>query len=155
MTARDLHDDDDLLALLGEVLADSDPIPPAAIAAAEAAFDVGHLEGELAALVSDSAAAPLAGVRHAGDDGRLLTFDAQGVSIDLDLPPGGSVVLGQLDPPGPSDLELEFAPTGEPPARVRVAVDDLGRFRIEGHEGRFRLHLTTEHGPVFTPWVER
>ena len=46
-------DDDRLLRLLGEVLDESDPVPPDAAAAARAA-DLGRLDAELADLVFDS-----------------------------------------------------------------------------------------------------
>ena len=48
MTTPDLHDDDGLQAALRLALRRTDDVPAEAVDAAVAAFDIGHLDGELA-----------------------------------------------------------------------------------------------------------
>ncbi len=153
MTVPNLRDDDDLLAALRRALHDED-VPAAAVDAALAAFDLGRLEGELAEVVHDSALQPLAGVRHDGSSpDRVLTLEFAGGTIDLDLPWGTQIVLGQIDPPGPDQVVIESADPSAAAGGERVAVDDLGRFRGHLRPGPFRLHLTNPGGPVATPWI--
>jgi hypothetical protein len=156
MTELNLNDDDKLVALLAAALGETDSIPPDALAAAMAAFDVGHLEGELAVLLTDTElTGPLAGVRSAVDDGRLVSFTSSMLTIELDLPAYDNVLVGQLDPPGPTEVELEFAPPQGGSERVRLPVDAHGRFGCPLQEGSLRLQVATTAGPVATPWVIR
>lgn len=156
MTEPGLHDDDELLRLLGGVLAADDPVPSAAVDAALAAFDLARIDGELAELVSDSAAeAPLASVRHGGDDGRIVSFAASALGIDVDLPADQPIVVGQLDPSGPTEVELEVAVPDGRTERVVLPVDDLGRFQGQLPEGAIRLRVVLGGGVVVTPWILR
>jgi hypothetical protein len=156
MNARDLSDDDALLAVLSDALAEHDPVPEPARAAAMAAFDLGHLEGELAEVLADSAAdGPLVGARHEAAFDRFVEFAAGGLRIELDLPAHEPVLVGQLDPPGPSTVRVEFASSGGGVERVSLTVDELGRFQGDLRPGSLRLHVMGPSGPVATPWVVR
>ncbi|MEO6628249.1 MAG: hypothetical protein ABIP03_06720 [Aquihabitans sp.] len=156
MTSPDLHQDDNLLAQLAVALEVADPIPAAAIHAAVAAFDLGHLEGELAVLLADSAAdSPLVGLRHEGTYDRYVEMEASGMTIEIDLPADQPILIGQLDPAGPAQVIVEFAPPGERVERVTLSVDDLGRFQGSLQPGSLRLHLVAPSGPVTTPWIVR
>ncbi len=146
----DLRDDDQLLAVLRAALEEIDRVPDEAVSAAVAAFDLGGVDGELAELITDSLVdEPANGLRHAGDQGRIVAFETPALSLELDFEPGGSSLIGHLDPPGAA-VELEIG--GQ---RRAVAVDELGRFRVEIGEGRLRFHLVTPGGRVVTPWVTR
>lgn len=156
MTDYDLHDDDQLLAALGAALAEADPIPEAAHAAALAAFDLGALEGELAEVVADSLLdRPLAGVRHDGDADRYLEVRADALTVEIDLPAHSTVVVGRLDPPGPGQVLVELTSASGAVERVTLPVDELGRFEGDVGPGSLRLHVTTGSGPVTTPWIVR
>lgn len=157
MTAPDLHGDDGLEAALRRAMRGHDEAPPEAVAAAVAAFDLGHLEGELAELISDSAVdGTLVGVRDDGpSEDRVLTFGAGSSTIDLDLPGDEEVLLGHLDPPGPTEVVVEVAdPAGGSSEQV-VPVDDLGRFRWPLEPGSFRVRVRSADGPILTPWISR
>jgi hypothetical protein len=151
MTSPDLHDDDQLLAALSSALEAVDPVPEVAVSAAVAAFDLGHLEGELAALVSDSLLDDAAlALRHDGDLGRVVTFEASSVLVELDLAPDGRGLVGQIDPVGPTSVDVEVGG-----GRQQVAVDELGRFEARIGPGNLRVHLAGPLGPVVTPWIVR
>jgi hypothetical protein len=152
----DLADDDTLVALLGEALDQTRPLPAAARAAALAAFDLGHLEGELARVVADSALdEPLVGARHDSAADRYVEIEAEHVRIEVELPAGQDLLIGQVDPPDVGVVTVELATASGGVERFDVEVDGLGRFRTALGAGTMRLHLTTPEGPVATPWVVR
>ena len=156
MTSPDLQPDDNLLAHLAAALEAADPIPAAARDAAVAAFDLGHLEGELAELVADSAVGPpLVGLRDADTHDRYVEMAASGMIIEIDLPADQPILIGQLDPPGPAQVVVEFAPPGDRVERATLRVDELGRFQGTLQPGSLRLHLVATSGPVTTPWIVR
>lgn len=152
----DLHDDDTLVALLGVALDERNPIPDAVRAVAVAAFDLGNLEGELAVVVADSAIdAPLAGARHDASTDRYVAIEAKHLRVEIDLPGTEPLVIGQVDPPGPDGVTVEFASAAGGVERFDVVVDDLGRFQAPVRPGSMRLHFATASGPVVTPWIVR
>ena len=142
-------DDDQLLALLGEVLDDMDPVPADALAAARAA-NLLRLDGELAELVFDSLLDDRAvGVRDAtAGDVRSLTFTAGGRTIEVDLTDAD--VVGRITPAEAVELELV-----QPSGRTPIAVDELGRFRVGLAPGPVRLQLSGGAAPAATPWITR
>ena len=152
----DLEDDDTLVALLGAALDDEGPVPAVAHSAALAAFDLGHLEGELAQVVADSAVDPqLVGARHDASDDRYVEIESPHLRLELDLPADEALVIGQVDPPGVEGVIIEFATASGGVERVDAEVDDLGRFQTTLRAGSIRLHFTTAAGPVVTPWIVR
>lgn len=154
--ALDLQDDDTLSSLLAAALEVEDPVPDIARQVAVAAFDLGHLEGELAAVVADSAVdAPVLGARHDGIDDRYVELEAPHLRVELDLPAGQALLLGQIDPPGAEHVIVEFASAAGGVERVEAAVDDLGRFQVELRPGSLRMHFAADGGPVVTPWIVR
>lgn len=151
----DLHDDDTLVELLGAALDDIGSVPAVARFAALAAFDLGHLEGELAKVVTDSAVdGPLAGARLDSFDDRFVAIESSRLRVELDLPVADNVVLGQVDPPGAESVIIEFASV-RGVERIDVAVDSLGRFQARLRPGSMRMHFTTPVGPVVSPWIGR
>src|SRR5215831_15897942 len=142
-------DDDQLLALLGEVLDADDPVPAAAVDAARAA-DLGRLDAELADLVYDSLVDERpagAGVRaEPGDDVRSLTFVAGGRTVEVDL--RDDELVGRVSPAAGAALELD-----QPAGRQALPTDDRGRFRAPVVPGPVRLRVTGPDGAATTPWI--
>jgi hypothetical protein len=147
-------DDDELLARLGGVVAEIDPVPAEVRRAARAAFGTRDLDGELAALVADSAHDGFEAVR-AGDlfGPRLLSFACDGVQVDLEVSRAGDQVdlTGQVTGAAGHGCRLEY-PRG---ATVELDLDSIGRFLVSGVPGGpIRLRCYSAGGvPVLTSWV--
>ena len=77
----DWSDDDELMAVLAEAVAEADAVTDRRREAAQAAFTWRHVDAELMELLHDSALEAGAAVRGAGDPGRLLSF-GRGELID-------------------------------------------------------------------------
>ncbi len=124
-------DDDALLDELRHVLGQLDPVPEPVRIAARAAIEWRTLEAELAALVHDSAAdESLLAVRGAGEP-RALTFEAPGLSIEVEAEAEGDdgllCLAGQLVPPQAAEVAVRH---GEEIVAVRA--DERGRFLARG-----------------------
>ncbi len=147
------HDDELLLAELATVLDRVYGPPPAVVEASKALFALRNLDAELAALAHDSVEdQPVeAGVR-AGGQPRILTFEADGltVEVEVDESPGARRMIGQLTPPGPAELELRTP--GDP---VLGTADDLGRFVLALPAQHRRCSLRVRRGAQVTEtaWV--
>ncbi len=144
--------DDQLLEKLAEALEAADPVPEAVLDAAKAAFTWRTIDAELAALVFDSAAEDLVGVRSA-EVTRQLTFSTPGVEIELVvLSETSRRIVGQLVPPQTAEITLHY----EDEERT-VRSDSLGRFTLHDvPTGSVRLTCTLEDesGPVIqTEWT--
>ncbi len=115
--------DEQLLDLLARALAVTDPVPDAVIEAAKASYTWRTIDAELAALVFDSAAEELVGVRSA-EASRQMTFRTPGVEIELVVvSETARRIVGQLIPPQPAEIVLHH----EDQSRT-VQSDNLGRF---------------------------
>lgn len=149
--------DETLLRRLREVArTHAQVIPAQSVAAARAAFTWRTVDDELARLGYDSAleSAELAGVRGTGP--RLLTFEAPGVAIDLELSSGatGAQLQGQATG-NVARLEIQ-RPDGA--GNQPVEIDDTGSFRIRDIDpGVIRLRCLLGNGGaariVSTEWV--
>jgi hypothetical protein len=143
--------DDVLQAELAGLLRDRLQPPPEVYEAAREVFNLRTLDAELAALTYDSLVdAEPAGVRS-GDGPRVLTFEADGLTIEaeVDESPGGRRLLGQLVPPQPMRLVLESAD-----GRVPGQADELGRFVIDLPRRPTRVRMTCERDtPVHSAWL--
>ena len=91
---------------------------------------------------ADAARSPCATTRLV--EARGLGFVAGGYRLDVELLDDGGVVLGQLDPPAPAQVDARDHRT----APAHAAADDLGRFRFDGRRGPLRLRVTTATGEV-------
>lgn len=147
--AHDLHDDDVLLAALGEALERAEAVPDEAVAAAYAAVELDSLNEELAALVFDSAdETALAAMRAVDVETRLLSFVNDHLTLDVELHSNGLTLVGQLTPAGDQTLDIErFDGT-----IVSAEVDEYGRFRAHVPHGPIRLRVV---GRLVTPWITR
>lgn len=127
---RPLHDADDetLLAELGVVLRDRSEPPPEVVEAAKALFAWRAIDAELAALTYDSLLDDLPSLARAAAQPRILTFEADGltVEVEVDAGPSGRRLLGQLVPAQAAELELRH----EGDQNLRGTADDLGRFTL-------------------------
>jgi len=145
-------DDDALLAELARVLDRVSAPPPEVVEAARGLFTWRTVDAELAELTHDSLIAPAApGVRAAGQP-RILTFEAGGltVEVEVDEAPGARRLIGQLTPPGRAELELRTSDTP-----VVGEADELGRFVLDLPAGKTRSSLRIRRGAdvTETAWV--
>lgn len=144
-------DDDDaaLLAHLGRALEPVDPPPASVVAAAKASFAMRDLDGELAALVFDSAEdrTPV-GVRS-GATSRLLSFEADEAGVELEVGGTDGRLVGQLVPPTPAQIEVR-----DPAGSRTVAADHLGRFAVDAPaRGPVQLRWRSGGRLTRTDWV--
>jgi hypothetical protein len=158
MTSDD--SDDVLLARLRALAGRLDGVPDHVTAAARAAIEMRDLDGELAALIADSAAdapeltfeAVRGGLAH-GTVERLLSFDGGGVRIELEVDRSGDglTLIGQLHGVDRGGSALERGDGHREP----LDLDELGRFLLAGlAPGPARLRCRSTAGRlVHTSWV--
>lgn len=126
MTPTDLEADEQLLARLARFAGAVDPVPAEVVAAASGSYAWRTVGAELAELVYDSDdERELVGVRSDGD-ARQLTFQGAGLTLEVEVAPGGSLV-GQLVPPQPAAIEVRHGSTS-----TTLRADHLGRFAGAG-----------------------
>ncbi|MEU8146648.1 hypothetical protein [Nonomuraea sp. NPDC048901] len=137
---------EDELREIAEVL---DPVPPALLEDAMQAFTLRTLDAELAALTFDSwDEEPSARVVRGAGQPRLLTFEAGGVAVELEV--SAARLVGRLSPEGPAEIGLQ-----RPDEVLLVRSDELGRFTADGLvRGPLRLRVTPDGGaPIVTSWT--
>jgi hypothetical protein len=143
--------DSELLAELRAALSRLDPVPVSVSAAAVAAIDLRTLDAELAELIADSAVDAGALVRGAGE-ARLVSFAHPRLSIEFEVVSiaGARRLVGQVVGAGADAMELDHRR-----GVLAVAVDDLGRFGVEGvAPGPVRLRCVLPDGEIVgTSWV--
>jgi hypothetical protein len=146
--------DDDLIERLRRIAGQADPVPPALLDAARAAFGMRDIDARVAELVRDSAVdAPATSLR--GDGPRLLSFEAGGAVIECEVTDRGARrdVVGQLV--GAAADELEAQVTGNPAAAPAVRLSEHGVFAVRGlPAGPFRLRCHMSDGTTLvTSWA--
>lgn len=147
--------DDELMAALGEAVAESTSVSERRREAARSAFTWRTVDDELADLLHDSALDAGAAVRSSAGTPRALTFGRSGLTLEVEV--AGEQVLGEVVPEG-------AAADGNDPARVtlqRPDADDVviecdaaGFFRFSG-VGSGPARFVVERGgwSLTTPWV--
>jgi hypothetical protein len=143
MTSEWWNDDDALLASVKAALREADDVPISFIESGKASYTWHSIDAELAALSYDSAHDDLVGATTRAEQAELrsLTFDARGLSIELEIIAG--TLHGQLVPPQAGTVELRQEFGTVTPAEV----NDAGYFTISPvPEGAFRLYCRTEGG---------
>jgi hypothetical protein len=149
------EEDERLWSELAAVIADADPVPAEVLQGGRDSFAWTTIDAELAELAYDSAAAATA-VGRAADSPRLLTFEAPGLLIEVEVTVTGPRrrLIGQLVPPRQAQVTVRHHKGGT----VEVEADDLGRFRAEDLPAGFsslRCNLagTEEDAVVVTDWI--
>lgn len=150
MSGADIFNDDVLLRALSAALDDLDPVPDEALRSADSAWDICHIDGELAALVGSAPDRPLAPLRDDADL-RSMTFVASKLAIEMEIDSDRHAV-GVLSPPSATVIEVEPVSSKGPPFASRAQSDDLGRFRLDLEVGLCRLRIGTGPEAVFTSW---
>jgi hypothetical protein len=110
-------------------------VPAEVVDAGRNSFGWRTLEWDLAQLTADSL---LAGAAVRGEPPRLLTFQAGGLAIEVEVSElaGRLRILGQLVPAQPARVRADQPPAGQradqPPAEGAATslADELGRFAI-------------------------
>ncbi|KFG72459.1 hypothetical protein FM21_16200 [Streptomyces mutabilis] len=124
-----------------------DPVPAELRRIAVDAFALHDLDARVAELTFDSLVDAIP-VRGATDPPRMLTFQADEVTVDVEVTADG--LIGQVLPPGPARIEVLSGPR----APARLTADELGRFTGEAPpSGPFALRLRTGEGVVETEWL--
>lgn len=142
-------EDEATFAELGEVIREfAGAPPPELIAAAKDLFTWRTIDAELALLTFDSLVdEPSNAVRSTTDVPRVLTFEAGGLTVELEVeaPPTGRRLSGQLVPPQAAEVQ---ASAGQ---YVRhVGADRFGRFVVPlpDRPGRVDLRVDRPGGPT-------
>lgn len=142
--------DEELGEILRAVLAAADPVPQAAVQAAQESIGWRDPDSELARLDSEPVLQP---AHLRGRPSRLLTFRTGSIIIDLEVSEADGQVrlLGQLDPPQAADVAVQSASGSR-----NLRADNQGRFAVEGlPDGWMRVLVTSgnaEGGRVTTEW---
>lgn len=148
--------DDQLLAVLGEALRMSEPVPDAVRDMARGALAWRTIDAELAAITSDSAVEGLVGVRGTAV-ARTVLFTAGEVEVEL------TVASTTTDAEGRSRLTLsgQVVPEARVSVRIQhregetlVTSDEFGAFAaVDVPRGPARVLLDLPDGPVVTEAV--
>ncbi len=121
------HSEDRLLSLLREGLDDADPVPSDVSDFARAALAWRTIEAELAGISYDSGAEAVpSGVRSAAT-ARMLSFETDSWTIDIEYNSSTGRLIGQVDPARELHVELQVAG-----GTIVSDTDDLGRFTFDG-----------------------
>jgi hypothetical protein len=146
------REQDALVEELRRVAALVDPVPERVRDAARGSFSWRTIDAELAELAYDSAAqAGREALVRSADTRRLLTFDAAGLSIEVEVTSTDPDVrlVGQVVPPQRAEIEVRHAG-----GRITVEADDLGRFAADGiSAGPVSLVCRLGERTVATAWL--
>ena len=148
-------DDDELMALLGEAVAEEAAVSERRRTAARAAFTWRSVDAELAELLHDSALDAGAAVRSGVSEPRTLSFGHSGLTLEVEV--DGETLLGQVIGTGSAASAVEPASVllERPEADALSAVADAaGFFRLEGvRTGTVRFVVEQGGWSLTTPWV--
>ena len=149
----DQPDDNEVVERLREIIERLDPVPERLLAAALDSFTWRTVDSELAELVLDSMAEDQAALVRGREDVRLLSFQAAGLTIDIQVSSGGQGrrIVGQLAPPGPATVQIR-----QGSGVTDLDADELGRFRGPLRDGPFSLKCNAGEErtrPVVTDWI--
>jgi hypothetical protein len=151
-TGRELQLLDDLRGVATRL----DPPPPTVLAAASAAFELRDLEAQLAALIADSLADESLELVRGSTTTRLLTFEAPGLVIQLQVTGDGAGrrLVGELTDNGGAGSSYEVQ-VEHSTGLISVVPDEHGRFLLEAvPAGNLRLRVTGAGSrSVITAWV--
>ena len=136
----EVYDDEELLVVLRQALAERQAVPPEFVAAAKNAFAWHNIDAELAELTYDSSrdAEPAPATRAETASIRALTFTSAHLTIELEVTHDS--LLGQIVPAQAGTIKVQLRDGAE----TTVPADRIGRFTIRPiPAGEFRLHCKT------------
>lgn len=142
-----------LLARLGTTFETIDPVPSDVLDLARAGLAWRDLDAALAELVADSRMDTARARTRRASGPRLLTFEAGGLTIEVEVAEDGQNrrLLGQLVPPSRAGVVVRWAD-----GQVNVETDEIGRFSATGiPAGQVSISCTLNRltKPVVTSWV--
>ncbi len=147
----EVYDDEELLAVLRQALAERQAVPPEFVEAAKNAFAWHNIDAELAELTYDSSrdAEPAPSTRAETASIRALTFTSAHLTIELEVTRDS--LLGQIVPAQPGTIKVQLRDGAE----TTVPADEIGRFTIRPMPtGTFRLHCrTSADADALTGWI--
>lgn len=124
---NDTDTDADLLSRLARLAVGHDPVPAAVVEAARGSYAWRTIDDELAELVYDSWLDwETSGVRASGGGSRQLTFEAESLTVEMEVS-GRREIVGQIVPPQRATIEFRHPSSG-----MVVEADHLGRFAAVG-----------------------
>jgi len=142
--------DDDLMGELKEALEEARSVPPDLLEAAKAAFTWRTVDEELEmlALSYDSAMADTALVRGVGSPERMLVFESEDLTMEIEV--GEEVLMGQVVPTRPGRAILE-----DPQGTLQETEADDGGFFLfrRPTTSPLRVKWTAGETRVVTAWV--
>jgi hypothetical protein len=143
------HDDDRLLADLGDAVRSASEVPPSFVQVGRGAFAWHGIDLELATLAYDSDVSGVpVGVRSRSGGVRSLTFEGAGLTLEVEL--SADALGGQVVPPRPGTVEVWV----DDELASETAVDDAGWFHVAPPPARpFRLCVRTGDDTVVTSRV--
>ena len=146
------NEDDELLELLRDALAQPREVPARFVEAGKATFAWRSIDAELAALAYDSVADPaaFAGATRADHAAiRELTFAFRDATVHVQIARGG--LHGQVVPPRPGEVEVLV----EGQAPRRATVDEQGWFSFAPlpHTAFRLLWRIAGGGTAMTDWL--
>lgn len=134
--------DDKLLSLLSESLADDRPSPET-VEAAYAAFGWRTLDADLAKLIEDSQV-EVVGFREAAYS-RIVTYETEVGAVEVSIDQDRFEILVT---PAPTRLLLCQVPDSR-----ELTVDGDGRASASAISGPVRFEITWPDGSTLTPWL--
>jgi hypothetical protein len=149
-------DDEGLLAALHEMLGQQAVPPGWSVELAKGSYGLRAIDTELAALTSDSADAATSSLLRADGGPRLVVFDTEALSVEIEIEPGNRAerwqLVGQLIPAGTARIQLRREPRAEP---AWVDADEWGRFAVDGlRSGPLSLICVRQGQPAAaTAWI--
>jgi hypothetical protein len=147
----EVYDDEELLVVLRQALAERQAVPPEFVAAAKNAFAWHNIDAELAELTYDSSrdAETAPSTRAETASIRALTFTSAHLTIELEVTHDS--LLGQIVPAQPGTIKVQLRDGAE----TTVPADGIGRFTIRPMPaGTFRLHCrTSADADALTGWI--
>jgi len=149
----DEPDDTELEEQLRELGARLDPVPPRLLSVAADSYIWRTIDSDLAELVFDSALDEHVTATRGGEYARLLTFEAGGLSVDVQVTGSGQDrrIVGQLTPPQRLAVAVRQGQN-----LTGMDADELGRFGGPLGDGPFSLLCSAgadRDRPVVTDWI--
>ncbi|HJQ06121.1 MAG TPA: hypothetical protein VJ872_11790 [Nocardioides sp.] len=140
--------DDELLAALGDAVAETGAVSDRRRDAARAAFTWRTVDEELAELLHDSLLDAGAAVRSSGGTPRALTFGRSGITVEVEV--DGDQVLGEVVDGAGAAVTLQRPDLED----GTVEADAAGFFRFSGvGAGLVRFVVEVGGFSLTTPWV--